>query len=61
MENGVKSEYTYEAPKGKVWKTDGNCEEVLVDDHDCFDWEGNKRKVRKKNTHLTPKKKKRKN
>lgn len=47
-----------EAPKGKIWKTNSNCEEILVDDPDYYN-EGIKIKKRNKPTNITPKKKKR--
>ena len=50
----------YPAPNGKIWKTNGNSEYVLVDDPDSFDEYGNRRKIRKSRTNITPKKKKRK-
>lgn len=49
----------YPAPKGKVWKTDSESKFVLVDDPDRFNEEG-LRKVRRKPTNFTPRKKKRK-
>jgi hypothetical protein len=49
----------YPAPKGKIWKTDGNCEFVLVDHPDSW-IDGQKVKVKNRVTNFTPKKKKRK-
>jgi hypothetical protein len=49
-----------EAPKGKIWKTNGKSEEILVDDPDCFNEDGHKIKKRNKLTNFTPKKRKRK-
>lgn len=54
------SEPPYQAPRGKIWKTNGKSEWVLVDDPDCYDLEGNYRKKRAVKTNTTPKKKKRK-
>ncbi len=48
------------APKGKIWKSDGNGNEFLVDDPDFYNEEGRRVKLRKKPTNITPKKKKRK-
>ena len=47
-------------PTRKILKTGGNGEEYLVDNPDFIDEEGNFKKYRNKNTHLTLKKKKRK-
>jgi hypothetical protein len=60
MKNLEKSEYPYEAPKGKVWKTNSDCEWVLVDDPDRFSEIGSFKKIKIKHTNITPKKKKRK-
>ncbi|MCK9446765.1 hypothetical protein M0Q50_07900 [bacterium] len=46
-----------ELPRGWIIKTDGNSNEIVVRDYDI---EGYKRKVRRKITNITPKKKKRK-
>lgn len=46
--------------KDKIWKSDGNGNEFLVDDPKVFDSEGNRNKYRHKPTNITPKKKKRK-
>ncbi len=54
------TEYPYEAPRGKTWKTNGICEWVLIDDPDCYDDYGNYKKNRSVRTNITPKKKKRK-
>jgi hypothetical protein len=43
-----------------IWKTDGNCNLIEVPNPDLYNEEGDRVKIRKKNTHLTPKKKKRK-
>lgn len=46
----------HEAPVGKIWKTVGNGEWILVDE---YNHEGFKRKTRRKATNYTPPKKKR--
>lgn len=48
------------APKGKVYKSDGNCNPVLVDDPNNINNESKFRKKRNPMNHLKPKKKKRK-
>ena len=47
-------------PPRLIEKTDGNGKTYLVDNPELIDDEGNFKKYRNKQTHLTPKKKKRK-
>lgn len=51
-------------PKGKIWKTNGNSELILVDDPDIYNSDETSpyriKKYRNPMKHLTPKKKKRK-
>ena len=46
--------------KRQTEKTDGNGNVYLVDDPDWMDLDGNYKKLRRKPTNITPKKKKRK-
>ena len=60
MEKEKSSEFPYEAPRGKIWKTNSFSEWILVDNPDDYDLEGNQINRRSKPTNITLKKKKRK-